>query len=98
VRLEEVALQGRERAALEIGQGRGRLGARGRLGGRCRRRRVAPPHQHGARHAGHLAVAGRQGVLDSVHVTAQAVQLARGAQAAALLKDPDHPLQVPAMA
>jgi hypothetical protein len=43
-------------------------------------------------------VARRQGVLDPVHVAAQAVQLARGAQAVALLKDPDRLVERAAMA
>ena len=94
----EVPLQVRERRALGLGQGRHRLGAPGRLLDARRRGHDLAPHQRGAGHPGHLAVARRQGVLDPVHVAAQAVELARGAQAVALLKDPDRLVERAAMA
>ena len=46
----------------------------------------AAPHQQRARHPGHAPVAGRQGGLEPVHFAAQAVDLARGAQAVGLLE------------
>ena len=88
----------RQARALGLGQGRHRLGAPGRFLDPRRRGHDLAPHQPGAGHPGHLAVARRQGVLDPVHVAAQAVELARGAQAVALLKGPDRALQVLAVA
>ena len=98
MRLGQGALQLRERRAFEIGQGRGGFGARGRLGERRRRGGVAASHEGRARHPGHAAVARRQGSLQAVHVAAQTVDLARGAQAVGLLKHRDGLVQGAAVA
>ncbi len=97
VRACDIPLQVRERCALGLGQGRGRLGAPGRFLDPRRRSHNLAPHDRGAGHPGHLAVAGRQGVLQPGHVAAQAVQLAGGAQAVAVLKGSDRLIERAAM-